>query len=98
VYKQTENDIIEEHYAGIQFMAGGKERRAKPDYKLKEGRGMFSKAWIFPDGKAAQLGEEWHHTFLNNNPEVTKKGTFIFRMCYLDDFQGASMARFAGVD
>lgn len=31
----------------------------------------------------------------STNPEVTKKGTFIFRMCYLDDFQGASMARFA---
>ena len=31
----------------------------------------------------------------STNPEVTKKGDFIFRMCYLDDFQGASMARFA---
>lgn len=31
----------------------------------------------------------------STNPDVTKKGDFIFRMCYLDDFQGASMARFA---
>lgn len=31
----------------------------------------------------------------STNPAVTKKGDFIFRMCYLDDFQGASMARFA---
>ena len=31
----------------------------------------------------------------STNPEVTKKGDYIFRMCYLDDFQGASMARFA---
>jgi branched-chain amino acid transport system substrate-binding protein len=31
----------------------------------------------------------------STNPEVTKKGDYIFRMCYLDDFQGAAMARFA---
>ena len=30
----------------------------------------------------------------STNPEVTKKGEFIFRMCYLDDFQGQVMARF----
>jgi branched-chain amino acid transport system substrate-binding protein len=32
----------------------------------------------------------------STNPEVTKKGDCIFRMCYLDDFQGQVMARFAG--
>ncbi len=32
----------------------------------------------------------------STNPEVTKKGDFIFRMCYLDDFQGQVMARFTG--
>ena len=31
----------------------------------------------------------------STNPEVTRKGDFIFRMCYLDDFQGQVMARFA---
>lgn len=30
----------------------------------------------------------------STNPDVTKKGDFIFRMCFLDQFQGAVMARF----
>ena len=32
----------------------------------------------------------------STNPGVTKVGDYIFRMCYLDDFQGQVMARFAG--
>lgn len=31
----------------------------------------------------------------STNPGVTQIGDFIFRMCYLDDFQGQVMARFA---
>ncbi|MEK7330534.1 MAG: ABC transporter substrate-binding protein [Candidatus Eisenbacteria bacterium] len=31
----------------------------------------------------------------STNPEVTRKGDFIFRMCFLDDFQGWVMAKFA---
>ncbi len=31
----------------------------------------------------------------STNPRVTQVGDYIFRMCYLDDFQGAAMARFA---
>jgi branched-chain amino acid transport system substrate-binding protein len=31
----------------------------------------------------------------STNPKVTQIGDYIFRMCYLDDFQGAAMARFA---
>ena len=34
----------------------------------------------------------------STNPEVTKKGEFIFRMCFLDDFQGWVMAKFAAQD
>ena len=34
----------------------------------------------------------------STNPEVTKKGEFIFRMCFLDDFQGWVMAKFAAED
>jgi len=29
------------------------------------------------------------------NPEVTKKGDYIFRVCYTDNYQGAVIARFA---
>ena len=29
----------------------------------------------------------------STNPEVTKKGDYIFRMCFLDDFQGWVMAK-----
>ncbi len=31
----------------------------------------------------------------STNPKVTQAGDFIFRMCFLDDFQGQTMARFA---
>ncbi|HEX2122115.1 MAG TPA: ABC transporter substrate-binding protein [Thermoanaerobaculia bacterium] len=30
----------------------------------------------------------------STNPEVTKKGDYIFRMCFLDDYQGQAMARY----
>lgn len=31
----------------------------------------------------------------STNPEVTKKGDFIFRICFIDPFQGEAMAKFA---
>ncbi|MCC6348361.1 MAG: ABC transporter substrate-binding protein [Candidatus Eisenbacteria bacterium] len=31
----------------------------------------------------------------STNPKVTQVGDYIFRMCFLDDFQGQTMARFA---
>ncbi len=31
----------------------------------------------------------------STNPEVTRKGNFIFRVCFTDDFQGTVMAKFA---
>ncbi|MCY1079916.1 ABC transporter substrate-binding protein [Archangium lansingense] len=31
----------------------------------------------------------------STHPDVTKKGDFIFRTCFIDPFQGAAMARFA---
>lgn len=31
----------------------------------------------------------------STNPDVTKKGDYIFRACYLDSFQGAALAHFA---
>lgn len=31
----------------------------------------------------------------STNPEVTKKGDYIFRICYTDEYQGAVMARFS---
>jgi branched-chain amino acid transport system substrate-binding protein len=34
----------------------------------------------------------------STNPAVTQKGDFIFRMCYIDPFQGLVMARFAAED
>jgi len=30
----------------------------------------------------------------STNPEVTKKGDYIFRVCYIDSFQGATMANY----
>ena len=34
----------------------------------------------------------------STNPDVTKKGDYIFRMCFLDDFQGWVMAKFVAED
>ncbi len=34
----------------------------------------------------------------STNPEVTKKGDYIFRACFIDPFQGSVMAKFAGGD
>jgi len=31
----------------------------------------------------------------STNPEVTKKGDYIFRVCFIDPFQGTAMAKFA---
>src|SRR4029078_10590055 len=31
----------------------------------------------------------------STNPEVTKKGDFIFRSCFIDPYQGAAIAQFA---
>jgi branched-chain amino acid transport system substrate-binding protein len=31
----------------------------------------------------------------STNPEVTKKGDYVFRICYTDDYQGKVMSRFA---
>ena len=34
-------------------------------------------------------------TPLSTNPNVTKKGEYISRICFIDDFQGLAMAKFA---
>ena len=34
----------------------------------------------------------------STNPKVTQAGDYIFRMCFLDDFQGETMAKFARVN
>ncbi len=34
-------------------------------------------------------------TPVSTNPKVTKIGSFIFRICFIDSFQGAAMAKFA---
>src|SRR3546814_11101783 len=33
----------------------------------------------------------------STNPEVTKKGDFIFRSCFIDPVQGAAIAQFAEI-
>lgn len=44
---------------------------APEDFKLRKpaAGGMFSKAWILPDGTPVQLGGKWHHEWLNENGE-----------------------------
>jgi hypothetical protein len=42
-------------------------------FKLKPASSGFSKAWILPDGTPVQLGGQWHHEWLAENPDVAKK-------------------------
>lgn len=37
-------------------------------------------------------------TPLSTNPEVTKAGDYVFRVCFTDDFQGKIMTAFAHDD
>lgn len=50
-------------------LLGQAQPRRKDEYKmLPAGPGGFSKAWIFPGGAVAQLGGQWHHHFLAEDP------------------------------
>lgn len=51
-----------------------KPRKRKEDWKLRDAPGqLFSKAWILPDGKPVQLGGQWHHEWVNENPDIAKR-------------------------
>lgn len=45
----------------------------KEDWKFKPASGGFSKAWILPNGQPIQLGGQWHHDYLSENPAITTK-------------------------
>jgi len=52
----------------------GQLQPKKDDWKLKPAKGtLFSKAWITPEGTPIQLGGQWHHDYLNENPGVKQK-------------------------
>ncbi len=47
---------------------------------------------------AAPICQNYHIPMVtpaSTNPEVTKKGDYIFRVCYIDPFQGEVLAKFA---
>jgi len=49
-------------------------KSAKEDaFNLKPASNGFSKAWILPDGTPVQLGGQWHHEWLAENPDIAKK-------------------------
>ncbi|MCP4351461.1 MAG: ABC transporter substrate-binding protein [Desulfobacterales bacterium] len=48
--------------------------------------------------RVAQSGRIPMISNISTNPEVTKIGNYIFRVCFTDDFQGSIMARFAHRD
>lgn len=65
-------ESTKEFYQPTQFSPT--KRRSKDDYKLPEGTpGMFAKAWIMPDGRPVQLGDQMHHDWLNENPDIKSK-------------------------
>jgi hypothetical protein len=51
----------------------GKKAKSKTELKFKPGAGGFSKAWIFPDATVKQLGGQWHHEYVNENPELMQR-------------------------
>jgi len=45
----------------------------KKELKMKPAKAGFSKAWVLPNGKVVNIGGQWHHEYLNENPEVRKQ-------------------------
>lgn len=46
---------------------------AEPEFKLRKPRSGFSKAWLLPTGQPVQLGGQWHHEWLDANPEIRER-------------------------
>jgi branched-chain amino acid transport system substrate-binding protein len=60
--------------------------------------GVVGAIWSTHSLAVAQVLQEHHIPMISPGstaPEVTRTGTFIFRTCYTDDFQGKLMADFA---
>lgn len=76
---EAKDEAIESYFTkgsgtGVEGQFSPAQRRSKDDYKLPEGGpGLFVKAWITPEGKPIQLGDQQHHDWLNEHPEVKKK-------------------------
>jgi len=45
----------------------------KEEWTLRPASSGFSKAWILPNGKPVQLGGQWHHEWLAENPDIRKE-------------------------
>lgn len=52
------------------FKAQAQATTEGESFKLRKPSGGFSKAWILPNGEPVQLGGQWHHDWLNDNPDV----------------------------
>lgn len=74
-YAEQKNIIVPQKLIdearGIKFSP--KKREADPLKFLGTAHGNASKAWILPNGKVEQLGAQWHHEFLADNPELQKR-------------------------
>ena len=70
--EKLENELNQVRESGAQF----KPKKGKKQDDLKfvpTSFGAASKAWILPNGKVEQLGAEWHHQWLDENPDIQKK-------------------------
>jgi len=69
------------------------ERAAEAGVAAIIGPGWSSHA--IPVARVAQAGNIPMITDTATHPEVTKIGNYIFRVCFIDNFQGSLMAKFA---
>ncbi|HZI17490.1 MAG TPA: ABC transporter substrate-binding protein [Pyrinomonadaceae bacterium] len=73
-------------------------RRLVEDYNVAALLGEVTSARTLA---AAEVAQELGVALLTpsaTNPEVTRRGDFVFRGCYTDPFQGAALAQFAARD
>jgi hypothetical protein len=62
----------------------------KQELKLKKaGADGFSKVWILPNGDVQQLGGTWHHQWLHENPDVSKRFNVSLPAFSREDAEGA---------
>ncbi|MCP4100785.1 MAG: ABC transporter substrate-binding protein, partial [Lentisphaerae bacterium] len=62
---------------------------------------ILGAAWSSHSIATARVAQSGQIPMISNtstNPEVTKTGNYVFRVCFTDDFQGSVMARFAHSD
>jgi ribosomal protein S18 acetylase RimI-like enzyme len=73
-FAEQKNVFVPENFVNELRGQAQPKKKQKDPYKFpKASSEGIRKAWILPNGEVAQLGGTWHHEWLAENPDVTKK-------------------------